>query len=148
MSGGADGGASSFVHLHVRSGFSHGYGVATPEELVEAASGLGYGMLSLTDRDGLYGVPRFLMAAAEHGVFPIVGVEVSMEAGGHLVLLADSMAGYRSLCRLVTEYRCASKDRRQPLCSVETVLKHSRGLACLTGAIPFGLLPRLLESGG
>jgi len=147
LSGGAAGGASSFVHLHVRSGFSHGYGVATPEELVEAASGLGYGVLAITDRDGLYGVPRFLMAADEHGVFPIVGVEVSMEAGGHLVLLADSMAGYRSLCRLVTEYRCASKDRRQPLCSVETVLKHSRGLACLTGAIPFGLLPRLLKSG-
>lgn len=72
-----------FAHLHVRSGFSYGYGTATPEELVEAASKTGVGALALTDRDGLYGIPRFLKAAEGAGVSPIVGAEVSVaEAGG------------------------------------------------------------------
>lgn len=49
---------SGYAHLHVRSGFSYGYGTATPEELVEAAAGIGFRALALTDRDGLYGANR------------------------------------------------------------------------------------------
>ena len=137
-----------FVHLHVRSGFSYGFGVATPYELVEKTARMGIGALALTDRDGLYGVPKFLGASSELGVSPIVGAEVSMEGGGHLVLLAESMEGYRSLCRLLTRYRCCnSEDRRKPLCSLPVVLEHAAGLLCLTGAVPFGYLPRPVLSG-
>jgi error-prone DNA polymerase len=133
-----------FSHLHVRSGFSYGFGVATPEELVGAAAGMGMHAMALTDRDGLYGIPRFLEAAAEAKISPIVGVEVSLDGGGHLVLLAEGMEGYRSLCRLVTAYRCSSADRRRPACSLSVVLEHAGGLICLTGAVRFGLLPRLV----
>ena len=113
--------ARDFSHLHVRSGFSYGYGVATPEELAGAAAGMGMRSMALTDRDGLYGVPRFLEVAGEAGVSPIVGAEVSISGGGHLVLLAEGMEGYRSLCRLITAYRCSSGDRRRPACPLETV---------------------------
>ena len=139
--------SQGFAHLHVRSGFSYGFGVATPAELVAAAAPLGVEALALTDRDGLYGVPRFFEAAAGAGVAPIVGAEVSVEAGGHVVLLAGGMAGYRSLCRLITRYRCGSGDRRRPLCPLPTLLEHSEGLVCLTGAVPFGCVPRLVLSG-
>jgi error-prone DNA polymerase len=85
-----------FAHLHVRSGFSYGFGIATPEELAEAASRLGMTSLALTDKDGLYGVPRFLQATHEVGICPIVGAEIAVKGGGHLVLLAEGMEGYRS----------------------------------------------------
>ncbi|MBA3953260.1 MAG: PHP domain-containing protein, partial [Rubrobacter sp.] len=62
--------ARGFAHLHVRSGFSYGYGVATPEELVGGAAEMGMGAMALTDRDGLYGIPRFLEAAGRVGVSP------------------------------------------------------------------------------
>ena len=141
-------GTRGFAHLHVRSGFSYGCGTSTPEELLEAAKATGVGSVALTDRDGLYGIPRFLRAAGEAGVGPIVGTEISVEGGGHLVLLAESMQGYRSLSKLVTSYRCSSKDRRRPLCPLSTLFDHAgRGLVCLTGAVPFGLLPRLVLSG-
>jgi error-prone DNA polymerase len=136
-----------FVHLHVRSGFSYGYGTATPEEIVERAARMGMRSIALTDRDGLYGIPRLLEAAGEVGVSPVVGAEVGVEGGGHVVLLAESMRGYRSLCRLITAYRCSSGDRRRPSCPLATLLEHSDGLVCLTGAVPFGLLPRLLLAG-
>ena len=137
----------SFAHLHVRSGFSYGYGVATPEDLAAAASKIEMSSLALTDQDGLYGIPRFLEAAAGSAVSPIVGVEVSVEGGGHLVLLAEGMRGYRSLCRLITAYRCRSADRRRPVCPLPVALEHAEGLVCLTGAVPFGLVPRLLLGG-
>ena len=143
MRGPADTFARGFAHLHVRSGFSYGFGVATPEELVGAAAEMGMGAMALADRDGMYGVPRFLKICDEAGVFPIVGAEISMESG-HLVLLAESMEGYRSLCRLISAYRCSSEDRRKPLCPLETVLLHGEGLVCLMGAVPFGFLPQLL----
>ena len=80
-----------FAHLHVRSGFSYGYGTATPEELAGAAARMGMGALALTDRDGLYGIPRLLKAVEGTGVSPIVGAEVSVAepVGGHVVLLAE-----------------------------------------------------------
>jgi error-prone DNA polymerase len=136
----------SFVHLHVRSGFSFGFGVARPEELVEAAARMGMVSLALTDRDGLYGIPRFLEAADETGILPIVGIEVST-AEGHVVLLAESIEGYRSLCRLITNYRTSSEDRRRPVCTLGKILEYTEGVICLTGAIPFGLLPRLVLNG-
>jgi len=132
-----------FVHLHARSGFSFGFGVARPGELVEAAAGMGMRSLALTDRDGLYGIPRFLEAADGAGILPIVGAEVSMEEG-HLVLLAESMEGYRSLCQLITQYRTSSEDRRRPMCPLPTLAGRTEGLVCLTGAVPFGLLPHLV----
>ena len=138
--------AQGFAHLHVRSGFSYGYGVATPEELAVEAARMGVGSLALTDRDGLYGIPRFLEAAGGVGISPIVGAEVGIRGGGHLVLLAGGMEGYRSLCRLVTDYRCSSEDRRRPSCPLETVMEHAAGLVCLTGATPFGLVPSLVLS--
>ncbi|MDP9409604.1 MAG: DNA polymerase III subunit alpha [Actinomycetota bacterium] len=140
------GSARGPVHLHVRSGFSFGFGVATPEELVAAAARMGAASLALTDRDGLYGIPRFLEAAEGEGVSPIVGVEVST-AHGHIVLLAESLEGYRSLCRLITGYRTSSEDRRRPECPLGTILEHAAGLVCLTGAAPFGLVPRLILGG-
>jgi error-prone DNA polymerase len=135
-----------FVHLHVRSEFSFGFGVARPEELVEAAARMGMSSLALTDRDGLYGIPRFLEAACKADILPIVGAQVST-AGGHVVLLAESMQGYRSLCRLITDYRTSSEDRRRPICPLGKILEHKEGLICLTGAVPFGLLPRLILTG-
>ena len=149
----------------MRSGFSYGLGTATPEELAGAAAGVGYPAMALTDRDGLYGIPRFLRACGEHGLSPIVGVEVTVEleaAGhrGHVVLLAASERGYRSLCRLLTAYLLPKKgdpwpsaaQRRNPVCPLRTLLEHAGDgkaggdLVCLTGAIPFGLVPSLTLS--
>ena len=61
-------GRGDFVHLHVASGFSMRYGTATPEALVERAAQHGQPVLALTDRDGLYGAVRFVVAATAAGI--------------------------------------------------------------------------------
>ncbi len=116
-----------------------------PEKLIEVASETGMSSLAFTDKDGLYGgIPRFLKAAPQAGISPVVRAEVMMEGGGHLVLLAEGMVGYRSLSRLTTAHRRASEDQRKPLGLLDFLLKHAPGLICMTGAGPFGLIPRLI----
>ena len=154
--------SSRFVHLHVRSGYSYGQGVARPHDLVTAAAAMGYESLALTDRDGVYGLPRFIAACSEYGISPIVGAEITVEAfgeRGHVVWLCESAAGYAALTSLITGYRLGpgsdgghptAAERRLPACPLNLMLEHAsagEGLICMTGAIPHGLLPALIGRG-
>jgi error-prone DNA polymerase len=68
-----------FVHLHVHSHFSFGRGAASPVELVAAAHAQGTSALAITDRNNLYGLIWFLLAAKETGVRPLIGAEIDAE---------------------------------------------------------------------
>ena len=69
---------STFVHLHVASGYSMQYGASTPAALVARAAAFGQPALALTDRDGLYGAVRFVQACTEAGIAPILGVDLAV----------------------------------------------------------------------
>jgi len=70
----------SFVHLHVASGYSLRHGASSPAALVARAAALGQDSLALTDRDGLYGAVRFVLACRDAGIAPIVGVDLAFAA--------------------------------------------------------------------
>ena len=57
-----------YTELHTRSAFSFLEGASAPETLVEVCAGLGMSSMALLDRDGVYGSPRFHMAAKKAGV--------------------------------------------------------------------------------
>ena len=52
-----------FVELNARSAFSFLEGASLPEELVVACADFGMPALAILDRDGVYGAPRFHLAA-------------------------------------------------------------------------------------
>ena len=81
--------AVGFAHLHVASGFSLRHGASSPAQLVQRAAELGQQTLALTDRDGLYGAVRFALACREHGVAPVLGVDLAVAPTG---LLPDRVA--------------------------------------------------------
>jgi error-prone DNA polymerase len=105
----------SFTHLHVSTAFSAHYGVSWPEELAQAAAADGASALACTDRDGLYGTIKHLRACMDAGIAPIVGVDLAVydddgdhrtQLAGRVVVLArgnNNGAGYRALCRLVSD---------------------------------------------
>src|SRR3954469_683697 len=66
-----------YVELHARSAFSFLAGASLPEELAAYAATLGLPAIALTDRDGVYGAPRFHMAAKKTGVKAHIGSEIS-----------------------------------------------------------------------
>jgi error-prone DNA polymerase len=74
----------SFPHLHVSSGYSLRYGASTPSALVEAAAAQGMDTLALTDRDGLYGAVKFVLACRTAGIAPVLGADLAVEPSGLL----------------------------------------------------------------
>jgi len=62
-----------YIELHSRSAFSFLEGASLPEELIAACANLGMPGMALLDRDGVYGSPRFHLAAKKAGIRRISG---------------------------------------------------------------------------
>ncbi len=115
-----------FTHLHVHSAFSPAWGLHPPEALCAAARRMGMTSLALTDRNGLYGIPRFLEAAREAGLSPLIGAE-AVHGGHRAVLLPRDGEGYANLCRLLSELHCRG-DFDLPV----ALQRYRRGLVVLS----------------
>ena len=68
----------SYVPVWVKSNFSFLEGASHPVELVERAHGLGLTAVSLTDKDGVYGIVPAHMAAQELGLKLLIGAEITV----------------------------------------------------------------------
>jgi error-prone DNA polymerase len=126
-----------YVELHAASAFSFLDGASLPEALVERAAALGYPALALLDRDGVYGAPRFHLAARRAGIKAIIGAELTMAIGTaasvfRLPVLVESREGYRNLCRLVTRMKLRSPKGEGAL-AIEELDGHVAGLVALVG---------------
>ena len=99
----------SYIELHASSAFSFLRGGSFPEQLAEVAAELDMPALALCDRDGVYGVQRFSVAAREHGVRSIIGAELSIEDGSILPVLVENRTGYKNLCELLTQAHLRSE---------------------------------------
>ena len=67
-----------YIELHASSAFSFLDGASLPEALIDRAAELGYPALALLDRDGVYGAPRFHIAAKKAGIKAIIGAELTI----------------------------------------------------------------------
>lgn len=138
-----------YCELHAHSVFSLLDGVPFPEELAERAAELRLPAIALTDHDAVYGVVPFFARARALGVKPIVGAELTLadsadQAGrAHLTLLAETQAGYRSLCQLITHGRLAAPKGQSAL-PWDRLAEHTQGLICLTGCKRGPVARRLL----
>jgi DNA polymerase III alpha subunit len=201
-----------YAELHAHTNFSFLDGASPPDELVARAVELGLTGLAATDHNGLYGAVRFVGAAGEAGLHPVVGVEVELwdaaapdpdgvvvvprrrrrpaarraepgaptldlaaihegrptrprperarlpghrdpvkedfrgigdrSRGPHLVLLARSPAGWRSLSRLLSRANLAG-TKAVPRVSQVLLAEHTEGVVALSGCRDGELTRRL-----
>src|SRR3989440_1425198 len=126
----------SYVELHSCSAFSFLRGGSFPEQLAEVAAELDMPALALCDRDGVYGVQRFSVAAREHGVRSIIGAELSIEDGSILPVLVENRTGYKNLCDLLTQAHLRSEKGK---CAVkwDELPQFTEGLVALFNATFF-----------
>jgi error-prone DNA polymerase len=158
---GGGGGPVRFAHLRVRSTFSLRDATIAPERLAVAAAEAGMSHVALTDRDGLSGAVRFVRAATEAGVVPVVGVDLALaqregdpradeaaavaEDAPRVTLLARDAHGFAALCRAVT--RAHAQERGTPALDrtgIDDVAVSGRVVAVLGVDSPVG---RLLAHG-
>lgn len=92
---------SAVVPLSVRSCFSLLEGASTIPELCRAAQAGGFSGFALTDTNGLYGLPAYVVACEHYGLRPVVGVQL-IGGGARALLLPRSQAGYAALCRAIS----------------------------------------------
>src|SRR6266481_3994326 len=135
-----------YAELHARSAFSFLEGAATPEELASACSALGMSSMALLDRDGLYGAPRFYLAAQKIGIRAHIGAEITCLQRWRYPLLVTSPAGYKNLCRLITRMKLRAAKGEGAIAASE-LENSSKGLVCLTGGDE-GPLAYSLRTGG
>jgi error-prone DNA polymerase len=121
-----------YTELHARSAFSFLEGASLPEEMASRASEVGLGAMALLDRDGVYGAPRFYLAAKKLSLLAYIGAEVSSPAGWRYTLLAETQEGYRNLCRLLTRMKLRARKGQGQVREEELAAQH-QGLICLTG---------------
>jgi len=119
----------SFTHLNLSSAYSAHYGTNRPEQLVAAASSLGFDALAITDRDGLYGAIKHIGACIREGISPIVGVNLEVfdeQSLGRVVILAHGHnhgAGWATLCRIVSRAHQRSGKDKRPMVALEDLAK-------------------------
>ncbi len=132
-----------YVELRAHSAFDFLRAASLPEDLVERAAALGYRTLALADRDGVYGAPRFHMAARTAGVRSLVGCELSLHLPSppvapatappplpSLYVLVQNRTGYRNLCRTITAAKRTAPKGESHL-GWEQLEGNTEGLICL-----------------
>jgi error-prone DNA polymerase len=136
-----------YTELHARSAFSFLEGASVPEELAAACNAHGMPAMAVLDRDGVYGAPRFYLAANKIKVKAHIGAEVTSALGWSYSLLVKSREGYQNLCRLITRMKLRAGRKGEGHVERDDLAGLHAGLICLTGGEE-GPLAAALASGG
>ncbi len=145
-----------YIELHASSAFSFLRGASLPETIVERAAALGYPAVALLDRDGVYGAPRFHLAAKAAGIRAIIGAELTVDSHQSpvdgaadrrptvdrrrstvgrtwpLSILVASQEGWRNLCRLVTRMKLRAPKGEGAL-TLDDFEGYTSGLIAMAG---------------
>ena len=98
----------TFIHLRCHSEYSIIDGIARIDDYVEAAKQDAMPALALTDLSNLFGAIKFYKAARSKGIKPIIGCDIWLENSQNrdfahrALLLVQSLAGYHTLCALLS----------------------------------------------
>src|SRR5438067_11342872 len=118
---------SEFIELNARSAFSFLEGASLPEDLIDTAADFGMPAMALLDRDGVYGAPRFHMAAKKSGIKAHIGAEIAVSSSKfqvstsknrdviYLPLVVRNRTGYQNLCRLITPTKLGVPKHAKPV---------------------------------
>jgi error-prone DNA polymerase len=129
-----------YIELHARSAFSFLEGASVPEEIVDTCMKAGMPAVALLDRDGVYGAPRFHVAAKKCGIKAHIGAEITVDLGNRkspalvtLPLLVQNRRGYQNLCKLISLTKLRVPKHSQSSATPGEIEEYSDGLICLTG---------------
>ena len=146
---------STFVHLHLHSGFSLLDGACDHDTLAKTAAKYKMPAVAVTDHGNLFGAIGFYEATTKYGVKPIIGCEMYIAktsrfdrdpASGrphHLIVLCENEKGYQNLVKLVSKGYLEGFYYK-PRIDKELLSQHSEGLiglsACLNGEVASNVL--------
>ncbi|MEZ5912564.1 MAG: DNA polymerase III subunit alpha [Paracoccaceae bacterium] len=147
--------APRFIHLRLHTEYSLLEGAVPVKSLIKLCQASGSPAIAVTDTNNMFAALEFSTLAADAGIQPIVGCQVSLaydpvrpgekpRPPAPIVLLAQDEAGYGNLMKL-NSCLYLRDDGSLPHVTVEELAEHGAGLICLTGG-PDGPVGRLLQA--
>src|ERR1035438_395177 len=94
---------TTYSPLRAHSHYSFLDSTLSPTALVTLAKQNGLSAVAMTDLGNLHGAVEFVSATKDAGIKPLLGAELQVE-GKPLLLYAESNAGYRNLCRVLSRH--------------------------------------------
>ena len=141
---------SSFVHLRVHSAYSLAESTLRLKKLATLATGDSQPALAITDTNNMFGALEFSQTMMSAGVQPIVGLECLLgddRGSGEVVLLAQTEAGYATLCRLNSEALLSVEGGDDPVIPMASLAAADAGLILLTGGSENGFVGKAAADG-
>ena len=125
-----------FIHLHLHSAYSLAEGAIRINDMCQNITHLNQPAVAVTDTNNMFGALEFSLSAQKAGIQPIIGCQIRLGHEGHeLVLLVQNEAGYRNICRLVSDAYMETEDAHDPYVSWDDLEQFGEGLICLTGGL-------------
>lgn len=139
---------ADWIPLHVHSQYSILDALASVQDIAEKSAEFGMVAAALTDHGNLYGAVEFYKACKQVKVKPIIGCEYYVapesrfdkkkeygsKSAFHLGLLAKNQEGYQNLVKL-SSLGFLEGFYYHPRIDIELLMKHSKGLICLSGCL-------------
>ena len=135
-----------FTHLHTHSHYSLLEALPQVDKLVKFAKGQGAAALALTDNANMFGAIEFAQECEKAGVKPIFGYDAFTavetielkrhridDKNGRLVLLAETMEGYKNMMKLASVAYLDGFYYR-PRIDRNLLRQHGKGLIALAGS--------------
>lgn len=149
----------SFCHLHVHTEMSLLDGAIRIPDLCTRAKESGQSSVAITDHGWVAGAVKFVEAAADSGISPIIGMETYLASDGdrltpaksggdnyHLTLLARSKQGYANLMRLTSLAHVEGLSYKPRI--DRNLLRECRdGIIVLSGCIGAEIPQTIIEKG-
>src|SRR5687768_11339674 len=136
---------AKFTHLHTHSHYSLLEALPQVDKLVKFAKAQGSEALALTDNANMFGAIEFAQECEKAGIKPIFGYDAFTavdtielkrhridDKNGRLVLLAETMEGYRNLLKLASVAYLDGFYYR-PRIDRNLLRQHGAGLIALAG---------------
>ena len=154
----------SFVHLHLNTNYSFNHGLVESREAASICKEKGMTACACTDHGSLGASMKFKFAMESRSIKPVYGCEFQVgkadesledtanmpnqHRGMTLVCLAETLEGYRNLCRLASEITIGDLrfEMKEQYISKELLRKHHKGLIALSGG-PSGEVARKCRDG-
>ena len=128
-----------FVHLRVHSEYSLSNGMVRIDSLAGACADLSMPAVAVTDRNNLFALVKFCLAAEKAGVKPIIASDVwvmgdnTNEEATPLVLIARNDEGYKNLCNLLSRSYLEGQSMGVAGLKRGWIAEQAEGLIALSG---------------
>ncbi len=132
----------SFIHLKVKSAYSLLDGAMTVKKIANIAKERSMPAIGICDSN-LFGALEFSETISSNGIQPIIGLSLSTYLDiedqnkanicGKVALIAQTEIGLQNLMLLSSASFVEAGIENNYSLPIETIIKHSEGLICLTG---------------